>query len=135
MYALLADLVKRGPPSSAFIVVAPPRTSTFCAARCQSRGGPTLSTNRSPTPLLPPPDTGSERRVAARDAHAGHDRVGELTPRKEKVSLPWSAATKKVPSDTLPRRKNWMDVVLARSTSVNTAPNPRVIAGVVVPGR
>src|SRR3954466_15797314 len=60
--------------------------------------------------------------------------VGKLTPRNENVSLPTVAGTKNVPSVAFAWSKNWIEVVLARSTSLKTAPNPRTSAGVVVPG-
>src|SRR6266496_4175620 len=60
--------------------------------------------------------------------------VSNNTPRNEKVSLPTVAGTKKVPSEVLAAEKYWIDVVLVRSTSVKTAPNPLTVAGVLVPG-
>src|SRR5262245_66584830 len=56
------------------------------------------------------------------------------TPRNDKVSLPTVAGTKNVPSEVLSAVKYWIDVVFARSTSVNTEPNPLTVAGMFVPG-
>src|SRR5215217_1536624 len=55
-------------------------------------------------------------------------------PRNDGTSaVPWFGAYQ-VPSDWLAESKNVIDVVFARSTSLKIAPNPRVAAGVVVPG-
>ena len=55
-----------------------------------------------------------------------------VTPRNESPLL--NVGTKNVPSDTFARLKNSRLEVFARSTSVNTAPNPKMDAGVLVPG-
>src|SRR6266496_3517728 len=54
------------------------------------------------------------------------------TPKKERPLL--AVGTKKVPSDALLVSKYCMDVRLARSTSVKTAPKPLTVAGVLLPG-
>src|SRR5215216_3946252 len=61
--------------------------------------------------------------------------VGNDTARNESVALaPATFGAKNVPRLAFETSKNWIDVVLARSTSVKTAPNPLTVAGVVVPG-
>ena len=57
-----------------------------------------------------------------------------MPPAKDSVSLPVVFGAKTVPISALVRSKNWILVVFARSTSVNTAPKPVVNAGVVLPG-
>src|SRR2546429_8167765 len=65
--------------------------------------------------------------------------VVKLTPKNESVSLLAAPAgatpgrTKKLPRDALLTSKYCIDVVLAKSTSVKTAPKPLTVAGVAVP--
>src|SRR6266581_264819 len=69
--------------------------------------------------------------------------VVKLTPKNERVSLlgvpggETPGGTKKVPRDALLASKYCIDVVLARSTSVKTAPKPLSVAATApfVPGR
>src|SRR5215211_1289019 len=59
---------------------------------------------------------------------------GNKMPKNENVSEPAVAGTKNVPSDLFALPKRVIDVVFAKSTSLNTAPKPWVKAGVSVPG-
>ena len=55
-----------------------------------------------------------------------------VTPRNESPLL--EVGTKNVPREAFDRLKNSKLDVFARSTSVNTAPKPKMDAGVLVPG-
>jgi hypothetical protein len=56
------------------------------------------------------------------------------TPRKENVSLPATAGTKKLPSERSVASKNSMAVVSATSTSEKTTPKPLVREAFAEPG-
>jgi hypothetical protein len=56
------------------------------------------------------------------------------TPANDWVAVPAAAGTANVPRLFVAASKNSMLVVLARSTSVKTAPKALTVAGVVVPG-
>src|SRR5581483_287725 len=58
----------------------------------------------------------------------------KVTPRKENVAVPATAGTNWSAIFSPRASKNSSRVLSARSTSVNTAPNPVVTAGVLVPG-
>src|SRR4029453_5282679 len=59
---------------------------------------------------------------------------GNKIPRNENVSEPAVAGTKNVPSELFALPNRVIDVVFAKSTSLNTAPKPWVKAGLSDPG-
>ena len=79
---------------------------------------------------------GSQGGVSRRDLHVAYNlaRV-ELHPRNDNDPLATvPTGCEECTSEWLPKSKNWMLVTFARSTSVKTAPNAVVNAGVTDPG-
>src|SRR5215813_8272158 len=89
-----------------------------------------ITTRSSPPRLLPPSSTSP---LVIRTKKTSSP-ASKATPRNERVSSPLAAGTKPLNKSAPLTSKYSIFVLLARSTSVKTLPNPLVVAACAVPG-